>query len=305
MPYHEIMKKGTVLRLFSDGIESAVQDHILERTWIIGDVVGTGGSGVCYRAISGDKTGRLKTVDSENAIHSYRLLDRIRMDKPESQTINNHIPVYEILLPLGLTGTCTRYIWTPDDRFGVTFESHIQKQKENNGEDNVKKLYRLLSILLNLTEAVRTFHSIGLLHLDIKPSNVLVSFDWEEDIDSVHTELFDLETVCQVDTQKKVYKVTDGYSAPELYAGHPDYRSDIYSIGACLYTGLMMNKSGESLLINKMDRGIAELVTGEIRKILAKSFEHYPNRRYDSCEDMAEDIKKVKYGLLKYILALY
>ena len=252
MQQRQMIPKGTVLHLVPDGFDpKREKGYISERVWVIGEVVGMGGSVVCYKAVCGRKNGKLKQFAPENRnygtllsegeltesfLHPYRIIDMVRLEKPESQAINNYITPFEILYGSEKNTKTGVYIWLPDDRPGVTLEEYINNFQTGN---NVSRLYKVLDIILKLTEAVMTFHSAGLFNLDLKPSNILVSFGWEEDPDSSQITLFDLDTVTAMGEEKRTFKVTDGYSAPELYAGHGDYRSDIYSIGACLYTAVM------------------------------------------------------------------
>ena len=136
MRKREILEKGTILQLVSEDSDTIGRtDNKTERSWIIGDIVGEGGSAVCYQAICGNKTGRLKVYDpfikeaethllfgAKEFLDSYRMLDRIRKENSESRKINNFISPFEILTKIEDGIRKGAYIWTPDDRTGITFE---------------------------------------------------------------------------------------------------------------------------------------------------------------------------------------
>lgn len=357
MQQRQMIPKGTVLHLVPDGFDpKREKGYISERAWVVGDVVGMGGSVVCYKAICGRKNGKLKqftpenrnfgallsegesmesifSIEAESFLHPYRIIDTVRMEKPESQAINNYISPFEILYGTEEKAETGVYIWLPDDRSGATLKEYIKNirsgncgkgensRSEGNIESEVSRLYKLLDIILKLTEAVMAFHSAGVFNLDIKPSNILVSFGWEEDPDSSQITLLDFDTVTVMGEEKGTFKVTDGYSAPELYAGHGDYRSDIYSIGACMYTAIMSAgdhletyskthyESEKSDILPDGSRRFKQMrhldggcLIRIVNRIMRRCLEEYPNNRYDSCEELASDIKKAKYSMLNELI---
>lgn len=94
-----------------------------------------------------------------------------------------------------------------------------------NGED-----YSIRKTAKSLVKAVRQVHKMGVIHCDIKPSNILIDKNGE-------VVLIDFGSACDI-KNKKFHQafVSRGYSAPELYYGEDvDFRTDIYSIGAVLY----------------------------------------------------------------------
>jgi eukaryotic-like serine/threonine-protein kinase len=108
-----------------------------------------------------------------------------------------------------------------------------------------------IALFLQVVEAVDAAHSVGVLHKDIKPSNVLVC----DGPDGPSVQLTDfgsgrmLEpdrlqalgitrqglTVTE-DVAADAYSGTPLYLAPEVFAGHtPTVRSDVYALGILLY----------------------------------------------------------------------
>lgn len=81
-----------------------------------------------------------------------------------------------------------------------------------------------------LIKTIKSIHSYNILHLDIKPSNVIINSK-EEAV------LIDFGNACNIDkAQKENIFVSKGFSAPEIYyKGAIGIETDIYSLGALLY----------------------------------------------------------------------
>lgn len=92
-----------------------------------------------------------------------------------------------------------------------------------------RPLAERLSAFAALLDAVGYLHRRGLLHLDLKPDNVLFS-------DELGPVLLDLGSARSVNTGPGEAGGTLGYAAPEVLAGQAaSIGSDLYSLGAILY----------------------------------------------------------------------
>lgn len=152
-----------------------------------------------------------------------------------------------------------------------------------------------LKILYKLTRAVDFLHDNGVLHLDIKQSNVVLTKDH-------HPYLIDFGLSIYVDDAKIGTKfpgilVTTDYRPPEIVAGGRMYNSavDVYSLGMLfLYTcngrdifrNLDTEISDQDLLqliytyitpvnINKHLRGLPE----DLKNLIINMLHHNPNKR--------------------------
>ena len=103
---------------------------------------------------------------------------------------------------------------------GKSLQDYIE-----NGEN-----FSVRDTMKNLVAIVRQIHKQGVVHCDIKPSNIILCEDGK-------VVLVDFGSACEKKGKRnKMAFVSRGFSAPELYHdGKIDFKTDIYSIGAVLY----------------------------------------------------------------------
>lgn len=100
----------------------------------------------------------------------------------------------------------------------------LQDYIENGDDFSVRDTMKMLVAI------VRQIHKKGIVHCDIKPSNIILGEDGK-------VVLIDFGSACIPKSKgNSMVFVSRGFSAPELYhGGKIDRRADIYSIGAVLY----------------------------------------------------------------------
>lgn len=97
-------------------------------------------------------------------------------------------------------------------------------------------LDRLTNVFEQICSAVVFAHERNIIHLDLKPGNILL-LDRLEPNDFVKVIDFGLSRVISKESGTTVTKFrgTHQFCAPEQFGGKVSYRSDIYSLGATLY----------------------------------------------------------------------
>jgi serine/threonine-protein kinase len=165
-----------------------------------------------------------------------------------------------------------------------------------------------LDVAIQVAKALSHAHSVGLIHRDVKPKNIMIT---EEGIVKLADMGLARETtdVELAKTEKGKAYGTPYYIAPEQIRGEMDIdgRADIYGLGATLYhmlTGrvpfmaddpsdVMRKHLREELIppdhINtSLSAGISEV----IEVMMAKNKEN----RYSDCEELLEDLEAVRAG---------
>ena len=164
-----------------------------------------------------------------------------------------------------------------------------------------------LSLFCKLCEAVSFAHAKGVLHLDIKPSNIriddfgeLVLCDWgiSRAINTNrHAPSAAAENTVPLLSRATLageIRGTPGFMAPEqIHQKHScDERSDIYALGALLFDMLSGNPPDVHKSFNKLP------IPSEIQAVCLKALNDDPGQRYSSVPAMIEDIQKYNQGLV-------
>ncbi len=167
-------------------------------------------------------------------------------------------------------------------------------------------------IAAQLADALAHAHRHGILHLDIKPANILLAADGQPRLldfnVSLRTEAGSLSSLPpQRDTApQQRLGGTVPYMSPEHLAAiretHPqpiiDERSDIYSLGVMLYellSGELPSKNSRKPKHTPVDwakslRQLNPLVTPALAAVVGKCLKENPSDRYPSCDFLYEDL---------------
>jgi serine/threonine protein kinase len=125
-------------------------------------------------------------------------------------------------------------------------------------------------------------------HRDIKQGNIKINPNGQ-----VFLVDFGLAKIAEqgTETTTGARALTPGYASPEHYGSGTDARSDIYSLGATLYS-VLANRLPEDGLARKLDtatlspiREFNPKVSEELQRVIEKSMEIDPAKRYQSATD--------------------
>jgi serine/threonine protein kinase len=156
-------------------------------------------------------------------------------------------------------------------------------------------------VLRGLAEA----HGKGIIHRDVKPSNIVLGEDGQ-------ARLTDFGLAQDVeDAQDKVPGQIAGtpfYVAPEVWLGHrADERSDLYSLGVCLYQMTTGKKpfAGRTVAevmhrhlksVPPSPKEIVPVLTDGFSAMVRKAMAKAPGRRYATAAEFLDDLERVKRG---------
>ena len=165
-----------------------------------------------------------------------------------------------------------------------------------------------LKIIEGAADALHHAHLNGVFHRDVKPANIIVD-------DDERPQLMDFGLARRADedleiTQSGTTMGTPSYMSPEQAEGHldeVDARSDVYSVGACLYELLAGRPpfEGETtlgVLRQIIDdppvppRKLNPSINRDVETICLKCLEKKQSARYASARDLADDIRRFNAG---------
>ncbi len=148
-------------------------------------------------------------------------------------------------------------------------------------------------------EALAYAHGQGVVHRDVKPSNLLIDWHgtlWVTDFGLAKAD--DASDLTAPDDPVGTLR----YMAPERFQGRADARSDVYSLGATLYEILTLRPPFEDddrvQLIGRITqqaptppRKAAPDLPRDLETVVLKSMSRDPADRYASAAELAEDLR--------------
>ena len=145
-----------------------------------------------------------------------------------------------------------------------------------------------------LCDALIYLHALmpnPIIYRDMKPSNIVLTCNGNiKLIDFGIAREFKKE--CESDT---IYIGTRGYAAPEQYgAGQTSVRTDIYSLGVTLYHLITGRSPNEPPFEIKPVRFFDKSLSREIEEIIYKCTRPDPAQRYQSVQELLDDIHRLR-----------
>jgi len=182
--------------------------------------------------------------------------------------------------------------------------------------DGAMSFEKAVKIFLQIANALAYAHSKGVIHRDMKPSNILL-----DDAGNAYLSDFGLaqreNSIALFDDNEIGIVGTPSYIAPEILLGKPaDQRSDIYSFGVVLYhmlTGRVPFEVTTSLNIASLfykhvqqpppsPREFNPSIPPAVEKIILRALAKDPHERYLTVNEMMADFQDaLKIPVLKTI----
>jgi serine/threonine protein kinase len=254
------------------------------------DVLGRGGMGVVYKAYDPilDREIALKTMTADG-LKDPVLKERFYREARAAGRLRhpNIVTIYELGEENSVPFIAMEYI------HGTDIHAVIKGQHEVSFEQKLR-------IIVQLCRGLAYAHKAGIVHRDVKPSNIRLTDDYQVKIlDFGIARLVTSTTM----TSGGMVLGTIHYMAPEQIKGaHVDRKSDIFAVGIILFEILTTKKPFDgdntaTVLYNilhepyqKMNPPIDEQFA-VIDRVLKKALDKDPARRYFSADEMGDDLE--------------
>jgi serine/threonine-protein kinase len=274
--------------------------------------LGTGGIGSVYlveRLVGGTlQRSALKVLAPHSAGPAF--VERFRREQHILASLDH--PNITRMLDAGITDSGQPYL-VMEYVDGVHLDTYCDQRKLGVAER--------LQLFLHVCDAVAYAHRNLVVHLDLKPSNILVTADG-----AVKLLDFGTSKLIQPDSLLTTTVIaTPAYASPEQLRNEPVTTScDIYALGAILFELLAGcrpgNKASVAAMIERAireqeperlpdvvtgpaaeQRGLSEnrlrqLLTGDLATIVQKCLSPRPRDRYPSLDSLTEDIQRYLDG---------
>ncbi len=195
---------------------------------------------------------------------------------------------------------------------GETLSEILCKLRSGNAREYTYT--RLIGIFLKVCNAIDYAHAKGVIHLDLKPSNIIVGefgdvhvLDWGLAMLVTHPDEPTGKTGI-----RDVVGGTPGYMAPEQTKGSPadiNFQTDIYMLGAILYEILtyqcpiegnntkdVLQKTVRGELLDPNKRSPEKKIPSALAAIAMKAMQTHPAKRYSTVPALIRDLHQFQDG---------
>ncbi len=287
-----------------EGSVAAGQYRILRR-------MGAGATGVIYEAvrISDGQPVAIKLLRVA-AAHDAVASDRLRREA-EALGLSWHPNVVEVIdhghLPDGTAYLVMELL--PGESLATRLRSR--------GRLTAREL---LPIALQMCDALGAVHAAGVIHRDVKPSNVLLAVDRDDPAGSERVKLLDFGIARVEWEETRITNTggplgTPGYMSPEQEMGEAeiDGRSDLFSLGAVMFECLvgepppprnpsgLLRMDGSPARLDSGTHKAAALVPPSWRAVIEKAMAPQPADRYADARAFAQALRALREDLVEAI----
>lgn len=275
---------------------SKLSNGFVVADFIIRDEIGHGGMGVVYAAhqISLDRPSAVKVLNQKYA-KDFEFVASFVKEARAAARLNhpNIVQAYAVGADNDIFYFAMEFV------DGETMKQILKREK-------IIPIDKAMTIIQEITEALNYgWHEQKMIHCDIKPDNIMITSKGV-------AKLADLGLArkaedSQGDDDDEVLG-TPQYISPEQLTGDKlDIRTDIFSLGATLYQFVTARLPFEGNSLNEIARKrlthdpippnkINQDIPDAVNQIIMKMLQRNPNDRYQGCEELLKDLKKLQSG---------
>lgn len=251
--------------------------------------LGRGGMGVVYKARDPmiDRIVAVKTMLVEEAVGDESLLERLHMEARSAGRL--HHPNVVTVFDFGQQDDLSYIVMEFVD--GINLARLIDERR-------VVGLRAKVSILIQIAEGLAYAHEQGVVHRDMKPSNVCVTSRGTAKILDFGLARYDDTRL----TKTGQMAGTVAYMSPERLNGTTGPKDDIFALGAIAYELLTYTRAFPGSMAEVVSKIIAPTppprlsdvadVPPELDPIVLKALAKDVEARYDSAAEFANDLRQ-------------
>ncbi len=179
---------------------------------------------------------------------------------------------------------------------GVTLEHSVRGDSKG-----------LVDVFIQVAQGLGSLHSLGYIHCDLKPNNILVSPD-------NHAKIIDFGQCAKAGSVKERIQGTPDFISPEQVRRDPvTTRTDVFNLGATMYwtltgraipTLFTLKREENSFLVDARimsPRDINPAVPEPLSNLIMECVRTNPSKRPQDMSDLARRLEVVQHGMNRQV----